>query len=81
VPGDYDGDGRVDVAVYRDGTWVVLRSSDGAGSIVGWGLSTDVTVPGDYDGDGRTDIAVYRSGIWFIWRSSDGVQTAVGWGG
>jgi hypothetical protein len=31
VPGDYDGDGRQDVAVFREqtGEWFIHRSSDG----------------------------------------------------
>ena len=79
---DFDGDGRSDMAVYREGTWFILRSSDGGVTVTGWGgFTQDIIVPGDYDGDGKADIAVYRDGIWFIRRSSDGVQTAVGWGG
>ncbi len=81
VPGDYDGDGKVDQAVYRDGVWFILRSSDGVQTAVGWGLPQDKPVPGDYDGDGKADLAVYRDGVWFILRSSDGGQTTVGWGG
>jgi spore coat protein A, manganese oxidase len=65
----------------RDGTWFILRSSDGGVTSVGWGVAQDMPVPADYDGDGKTDIAVYRNGDWFIHRSSDGEQTTFGWGG
>jgi CSLREA domain-containing protein len=79
---DFDGDGRSDITVYRDGIWYVIRSSDGGQTSVGWGgAPQDIPVPADYDGDGKTDIAVYRDGVWFIIRSSDGGQTSVGWGG
>jgi FG-GAP-like repeat len=81
VPGDYDGDRRTDLAVYRDGTWFILRSSDGGVTQTGWGgLSQDVAVPGDYDGDGRADVAVYRDGVWFVLQSSNGGVTT-SWGG
>ena len=60
---DFDGDGRNDIGVYREGTWFILRSSDGGVTATGWGgLPQDIPVPGDYDGDGKTDVAVYRDG-------------------
>lgn len=75
VPGDYDGDGITDMAVYRPstGTWFIERSSDFGVIQVQWGLSNDLPVQGDYDGDNKTDIAVYRpsNGVWYIRRSSD----------
>ena len=80
VPGDYDGDGRFDIAVFRGNgptqaaTFFVMQSSGGL-TAVNFGLGSDLVVPGDYDGDGRTDFAVVRTGTnfdWFILRSSDG---------
>jgi hypothetical protein len=84
VPGDYDGDGKVDPAIYRPSTglWAVLTSSTGYQSSfsVSWGLSTDIPVPGDYDGDGKTDPAVYRAalsgGVWYFLKSSTNFSTS-----
>ena len=65
VPGDYDGNGTTDVAVFRPstGTWFVRN-----GITVAWGTSGDIPVPGDYDGNGTTDVAVFRpsTGTWFV---------------
>jgi hypothetical protein len=78
---DFDGDGKADIGVYRDGAWYILRSSDGGMTVVGWGgAAGDEVVPADYDGDGKTDVAIYRSGAWFIVKSSGGTSVS-GWGG
>jgi putative transposon-encoded protein len=74
VPGDYDGDGTIDLAVFRPstGTWFIVNSGTGTVMSMPWGNSADLPVPADYDGDGRTDIAVFRpsTGTWFIINSS-----------
>jgi hypothetical protein len=78
---DFDGDGRADLSVFRDGVWFIQRSSDGGTTLFSWGTAGDTPVWGDYDGDGITDAAVYRGGNWFIRRSSDGGLTYIAWGG
>ncbi len=67
--GDFDGDGRTDVSVFRpaEGNWYV-NGSNGGLSVVKWGAAGDRLIPGDYDGDGKADYAV--------WRPSDTPGTA-----
>jgi uncharacterized delta-60 repeat protein len=71
VPADYDGDGRIDRAIYRDGLWYVLRSSTGGYTVEHFGLASDKPVPSDFDNDGKADLSVFRQGVWHLLRSSD----------
>ena len=77
---DYDGDGKSDVAIFRNGIWYDIRSSDGELQSVGLGMSGDEPVPADYDGDGKLDRAIFRNGIWYYFQSSDGTLVQVGLG-
>jgi hypothetical protein len=86
VPGDYDGDGKIDPTVFESGIWVMAFSrTDYTTSLgVSWGLSTDVPVPADYDGDGKVDPAIFRTstGLWAILKSSTNYTTSLtySWG-
>jgi hypothetical protein len=82
VPGDYDGDGRDNMAVFQPSTGFWFTSLDPStnwGSIR-WGTSGDIPAPGDYDGDGRIDVAVYRQGNWYVYNTSTSAPTIVSWG-
>jgi hypothetical protein len=74
--GDFDGDARSDVAVFRptDGTWWFQRSFDGVVNAVQFGQGTDKVVAADFTGDGKVDVAFWRpsTGEWFVVRSEDG---------
>jgi hypothetical protein len=87
VPGDYDGDGLSDLAVWRpsNGNWIIRYSSNSTVVTTQFGISTDIPVPGDYDGDGKTDYAVMRpsngtlyaitsagGGFWENWAITSG---------
>ena len=63
IPGDYDGDGRCDAAVWNPTEgYRILQSSTGTVRSGALGKSGDnPTVMADYDGDGKTDPAVFST--------------------
>lgn len=80
VPGNYDGDNKADIAVFRDGTWFMLHTANGSVRIEHFGISDDIPVPADYDNDGHTDLAIFRpaEGRWYI-KVGEGFRT-IDWG-
>lgn len=91
VPGDYDGDGRIDLAVVRPGAdgflvWEFEPSGTAGISVVRavWDVAaTDIITPGDYDGDGKTEYSVWRPGtpgVFYMLTAGTGRFTTMAWG-
>lgn len=90
APGDYDGDGIQDLAVFRDSTgdWLTRKiylygcAPMDCTEQVHFGQTGDVPASGDFDGDGKTDPAVFRpsEGNWYILYSGTGGWTGLHFG-
>lgn len=80
--GDFDGDGRADMTVFRNGIWYSLMTLPAGFRAVQFGAAGDRPVVADYDGDGKSDIAVFRpsDGNWYIINSSDNQFRGVNFG-
>ena len=95
VPGDYDGDGRTDFAIYRPSTatFFVLNSGGAEPLIVNLGTVGDIpllksgrkAVVNDFDGDGKSDPVVITparaTATFLIPKSSETSLTTIAWGG
>jgi subtilisin family serine protease len=79
--GDFDGDGRADVALHdrQTGDWFVGRSTGAGFAVSRWatgfgnrGPELEDVFVADFTGDGRADVAVHDrpTGQWWIGRST-----------
>ncbi len=75
--GDYDGDGKADIAAELStfGAFAIRKSTggDAVATFGPKGIGLTIPAPGDYDGDGITDIAAYlpQNGA-LVYRPSSG---------
>jgi len=92
IYGDFDGDLRQDIAVYREGTtanpqsyfYILPSTSPNTFISQPWGTTGDKPVTGDFDGDGKTDFCVARRAnnqiVWIILPSGGGAVRYVAFG-
>ena len=87
VMGDWNGDGRLKVGVFRKGAWLVDWNGNyrwdatDAAHVFSFGAAGDLPVIGDWNGDGRLKMGVFRKGEWFVdwngnnrWDTTDGTH-------
>jgi hypothetical protein len=92
VTGDWNGDGKDDIGIFRPSNSIWSLDSngnnawDGSDKSLGWGVPGDLPVVGDWNGDGKDDIGIFRPGnsIWSLDSNGnnawDGPGTSIRWG-
>jgi hypothetical protein len=81
---DFDGDGKTDVSVYRNGIWYLQQSTAGFGALQ-WGTAGDAVVSSKWDSDNKEDFAVFRPSAadnvpdWWV-LPTNGTPFGLAWG-
>ena len=78
IVGDWNGDGKSEMGIYRDGAWYL--DSDGTGNPANatfhfFGAPGWTPIVGDWNGDEKTEIGIYRDGAWYLDTSGTGNPT------
>ncbi|MCX5910582.1 MAG: hypothetical protein NTV04_01515, partial [Deltaproteobacteria bacterium] len=81
VTGDWTGDRKSKLGIYRSGQWFLDKNNNGVWD--GCGIDTcvdafgerkdDVPVIGDWNQEGKDKIGIYRKGQWFLDLNGNGV--------
>lgn len=75
LTGNRDGDGKADIATFRDGIWN-WRDSTGKQETYQFGERGDIPVVGDWNGDGIDEPGVVRGSTWIVPRpNGEGTRT------
>ena len=86
VVGDWNGNGLINIGIYRNGQWYLDADGDGTFNDCSQdrcvkefgGLRGDIPVAGDWTGDGKSKLGIYRSGQWFFDKNNNGVWDGCG---
>ncbi len=71
--GDFNNDGIMDRAVFRNGEWIFDYSMDGdVDARSSFGMAGDIPLAGYFNGDRIVDRAVFRNGEWIFDYDLDG---------
>ena len=84
--GDWNGDGKAKVGVFRNGTWYLDYNGNGAWDGCGidrcyvgsFGQAGDLPAAGDWNGDGKAKVGVFRNGTWYLDYNGNGAWDGCG---